>query len=109
MITKLLEIRDRATFIPVFATLMEPTNNGNAYLLRRAGFGIGTNLVMFGRCDGGKAHYDVYEQNNGARTLMEAHKYIQDHFDELSDGDVIDVEFILGETAEKKISERITT
>lgn len=108
MITKLFEIRDRATFFSVFATLMEPTNGGNAYLLRRVGFGLGSNLVMVGRCDGGKAHYDVYEQNNGARTMMEAHRYIQDHFDELKDGDVIDVEFILGESDTKKISERHT-
>ena len=31
-----------------------------------------------------------------------------EHFDELSDGDVVDVEFILGETTVKKVSERLT-
>ena len=62
MKTILLEIRDRATFIPVFATLMEPTNGGNAYLLRRAGFGLGSNLVMLGRCDSGK--FVIFEGAN---------------------------------------------
>ena len=37
-----------------------------------------------------------------------AHNYIATHWHDLVDGDVVDVEFILGETAEKKISERAT-
>ena len=36
-----------------------------------------------------------------------AHNYVLDHFDELEDGDVVDVEFILGETEVKKTSERL--
>jgi hypothetical protein len=40
--------------------------------------------------------------------MATAHHYIYDHFDELDDGDVVDVEFILGETAIKKVSERLT-
>jgi len=35
-----------------------------------------------------------------------AHDYIEKHFNELKDGDVIDVEHILGETTKKKRSER---
>ena len=37
-----------------------------------------------------------------------AHHYIQEHFDELHDGDVVDVEFILGETKAPKVSESVT-
>jgi hypothetical protein len=37
-----------------------------------------------------------------------SHNYIIDHFDELADGDVVDVEFILGEKPAKKVSERLT-
>lgn len=106
MKTKLFEVRDRATFIPVFAILMEPTNNYQGYLLRRSGYGPGINLVMVGRCGSGPAHYDPYRQENGARTMRVAHQYIMENFHELNDGDVIDVEFILGESKEKKISER---
>jgi hypothetical protein len=41
--------------------------------------------------------------------MVEAHRYIEENWNALSDGDVIDVEFILGETKEKKISERYET
>ena len=39
---------------------------------------------------------------------VRAHDYIAEHWAELDDGDVIDVEFILGEKPTKKISERET-
>ena len=42
-----------------------------------------------------------------ARTMIVAHKFIKEHFDELETGDVIDVEYILGETDTQKMSERI--
>jgi hypothetical protein len=40
-----------------------------------------------------------------AHTKPQAHQYIEQHWRELKDGDVIDVEFILGETDVKKTSE----
>ena len=40
------------------------------------------------------------------RTFQIAHLWFIDHWDELKDGDVIDVEFILGESSEAKTSER---
>lgn len=36
-----------------------------------------------------------------------AHNWIIDHWQELKDGDVVDVQFILGETKEPKVSERL--
>jgi hypothetical protein len=36
-----------------------------------------------------------------------ARNHIIDHFEALSDGDVVDVEHILGETTEPKVSERL--
>ena len=105
MQTKLFEIRDRGTFIPCFAVLMEAGNSDEAYLLRRAGYGQGTNMIIFGRADGyGKALYDPYEYAD--RTMKTAHQYIVDNWEKVQTGDVIDVEFILGETTQKKISER---
>jgi hypothetical protein len=35
-----------------------------------------------------------------------AHDHIRQHWDELRDGDVIDVEFILGRSSAPKVSER---
>ena len=105
MKTIALEIRHRATFIPVMATLMEADNSSQAYLLRRAGYAAGSNLVMLAWMGGGvKAEYDAY--NWSVRTMQEAHKYIQENFGALIDGDVIDVEFILGEVPTKKVSEK---
>jgi hypothetical protein len=101
-----LEIRDRATFIPVLAIKLEAVNVGQRYLIRRAGFEVPNDNIILLRVDCGQANYDPYAW--GDRTFFTAHKYIIDAFDALDDGDVVDVEFILGETTERKISERIT-
>src|SRR5262249_55810951 len=54
-----------------------------------------------------EAHYDPFDWPRN-RTMTTAHRHIINHWDELTSGDVIDVEFILGETKEPKQSERIT-
>jgi hypothetical protein len=38
--------------------------------------------------------------------MPNAHLWIEANFDKLNDGDVVDVEFILGERAMPKVSER---
>jgi hypothetical protein len=48
--------------------------------------------------------YDPHNWND--RTKQVSHKWIQDNWDDINDGDVIDVEFILGESTVKKTSER---
>lgn len=107
MEVKLLEIRDRATFIPAFAARPLPENPEQRYLLRRAGYSCDPEepIVIFGYLRSGACRYSPYDWNIGSRTMQEAHNYIEKHFDELNDGDVIDVEFILGETKQSKISE----
>lgn len=45
----------------------------------------------------------------GDRTWTVAHVFIEANWDNLKDGDVIDVEHILGESTTKKLSERITS
>lgn len=109
MKTLALEVRDKATFIPVIATKMAPQDEGEEYLLRRAGFGFLAPLVVLCRMECStaipSAAYDPYDWT-GARTLLEAHRWIAEHFDELNSGDVVDVQFILGETKTAKKSER---
>ena len=107
MITKALEIRDRGTFIPMFAIQMTPSNLEQKYLLRRAGYGSDQTLIMLGYMgeSGMVCCYDYYDWND--RTRQTAHQHIQNNFNELKDGDVIDVEFILGETDKCKISDRL--
>ncbi len=40
------------------------------------------------------------------RTLLQAHKHIEEKWDKLEDGAVIDVQFILGETKRPKTTEQ---
>ena len=106
MIIKLLEVRDRATFLPVFAISTEPSNEGQRYLLRRCGFNPSGSAIIIARLNGEQpSSADAYFW--GDRTMQAAHLYIEQHFHELKDGDVVDVEFILGETDKPKQSERI--
>ncbi len=106
MDVKVLEVRDEGTFIPVICLWPAPANEGQRYLLRRDGYS-GTPqerciILIDAQCRG--CSYDPYNWPN--RTKQVAHNFIAENWDDLSDGDVIDVQFILGETTEKKTSER---
>ena len=104
MKTKLFEIRDRGTFMPVMATLAKGDDRQEQYLLLSSGFGHVSPLVILHFLELNEAHYDVYHW--GDRTMSTAHKYIQQNWDALKSGDVIDVEYILDETSEPKMSQR---
>jgi hypothetical protein len=109
--SKVLEVRDSMTFIPVLAVNIQPRNEAQRWLMRRVGYSCdGRPNVILTRLSGdGQATNDPYAWMGGARTFPVAHNWIIDHWEELVDGDVVDVEHILGETAEKKVSERLTT
>ncbi len=109
MITKTIEIRDAMTFIPALAIKMVPTpgNDADFFLLGRAGFvsefiGVRIMLIWIAR-----ARAEWYPNAWNSRTLLVAHQYVEDHFDELESGAVVDVEYILKWTAKPKESERI--
>jgi GH43 family beta-xylosidase len=107
METKLFEVRDRGTLIPVIAIRLGAGNESERYLLARVGYGTTKeeqeDYVLYAGLEYFNMQGDPYKQTN--RTRHVSHKYIREHWDELSSGDVIDVEFILGETTEKKESE----
>jgi hypothetical protein len=109
METKCLEIRDSGTFIPVICIWPVAVNDAQRYLLKRDGYRADHTeqciIMINAQCYG--AEYSPYSWND-SRTKRNAHLYIQAHWSELCDGDVIDVEFILGETASPKLSERVT-
>lgn len=121
MKVKLLEIRDRATFIPMLCVEMHPGRGSSAadheqwerrrYLLRRCGYDLTNESPMIAmtplRADGSVCSADPYFWAD-CRTRHNAHLYIAQHWKELKDGDVVDVEFILGETKAPKVSERET-
>lgn len=108
MKAKTLEIRDVDTFIPALAVDINPDNDAQRYLMRRVGYPCdGRPNIILTRLEGaGKATNDPYEW--GGRTFPVAHNWIIENWESLADGDVIDVEFILGETKERKLSERAT-
>jgi hypothetical protein len=88
-------------------------NPEQSYLLRRDGYEANERerciILIDAQCR--NAAYDPYDwpgSESGRRTHRVAHSYIQDNWRKLNDGDVVDVQFILGETAAPKVSERIT-
>lgn len=104
MKVKLFEVRDRMTFLPVMAVKTLWDNEQQRYLLRRVGFQE-VPAVILTRLNGEtSSSSDAYFWTD--RTMQTAHLYILEHFDKLNDGDVVDVEFILGETDKPKTSER---
>lgn len=123
--TKLFEIRDRHTLIVAIAQrvdlrldqragwappeVIDSVKEAERFLLKRAGCGAsGGPYTFLTKITGGeqiKCHYDPFGWGN--RTMHNAHLHVHKNWDELHSGDVVDVEFILGETAVKKISERL--
>jgi len=102
MDTKFIEIRDRHTFVPAFAFSIDGSDH---YLARRAGFGH--RMIYLVSLSGQQCAYDPWKWT-GNRTYNTAHQWIEQHWDEIESGAVVDVEFILGERAEPKQSEQVT-
>lgn len=113
MITKTFEIRDAGTFIPVLAIRLKPDCEADRYLLARSGYGRtsedqeGYILVVQMYGEHCKGRSDPYEWD-GSRTMVQAHDYINKHFDTLLSGAVIDVEFIRGIRSHPKKSESLS-
>ena len=103
MIIKALEIRDEGSCIPMLAIKPLPANDAQAAVLRRAGFYDFDHYVILVGAHDWEGSYDPYKQRGNTR--HQAHLWIKDHFDELKDGDVVDVEFILGQRPSPKESE----
>lgn len=108
--TKMLEIRDIGTFIGALAIRMLADKPTQEYYLNRCGYPRDGSSIMLMVLHTGRATNDPYEWASlglGPRTMPAAHGWIIDHFEELADGDVVDVEFILGEATSPKVSERL--
>lgn len=112
MQVKVLEVRDRMTFIPMLCINVNASNRNDAahYLLCRAGYACDgePNIIMTAlSADTTRACNNPYCW--GDRTFAAAHQYILENWSSLNDGDVVDVEFILYESVEPKRSERFDT
>lgn len=108
MDAKTFEIRDDGTFIPVLAVRLNPASEGDRYLLGRAGYGTRpdeqAHYVIVVKLEDCLSQYDANRWGR-ARTMEIAHEHIIEHFDDLPSGAVVDVEYILGKTAQPKVSE----
>ena len=121
MQVKLFEIRDRNTFIPMLAIHLyvggapiagNPSAEAEFFLLRRAGysreqilFASAEPYILLCKLDGVESQYDPFAWGN-QRTFGTVHRYLISEWNDLKSGDVIDVEYILGETQTPKTSER---
>lgn len=103
METKAFEVRDRGTCIPIIATNLSINTIDTAESrLIGAGFGLVTNTVLVTRLSNMQTEHDRFAWQGTGRTMHIAHRHIEDNFDELTTGDVVDVEFIMGETSVPK-------
>lgn len=103
---KMFELRDRGTFIPIVCINCRaiPIGTREYKLLRSVGYSSDQPTILMTSLHGGKvAHCDPYAW--GDRTYNFAHQYIEANWHKLSSGDVIDVEYILGETSKPKESQ----
>lgn len=117
IVTKLFEVRDAGTFISAIAIKMVPLPfldqdiSGEEYILSRAGWKhlqedpTSWPCVLFGPAGHGVMRYNPSEWA-GNRSMQVAHEHVEINWDLLKSGDVIDVEFLLGESKEQKVSER---
>lgn len=105
MKSKMFEIRDDGTTITAIAIKTQPEDMNEFYHFRRGGW-LEDSIILIKTNGEAYCEYDAFSWlKDGTRTMHEAHKYIKEHFDELNNFDVIDIQYILGETDTKKQSD----
>ena len=89
---------------------MEPECEADRYLLTRAGYGREAKrqaqYVQICRISGGDGESHCDPMSWSTYTLKNAHQYIQEYWEKLESGAVIDVQFLQGLSAQPKTSER---
>lgn len=103
---KILEVRDRGTFIPVMATKTVSDNDIERNLISRAGYDTMYGSIILTHLETSESTVDPYKWGMSPRTLWMAHRYINRYFDEIPNNWVVDVEYIRSETQTMKIPER---
>lgn len=98
-----IEIRDRKTFIGAVATLLESDIEQEQWIIKRLGyrdtrFILLTNLVSL------ESQADPYLWRS--MTMQQTHLFLLKNINILTEGMVIDTEYLRGETSLPKTSER---
>ena len=107
MEVKLFEVRDRGTCMPSLAIRTSPANPSEHWMLGMMGYGTDAvdqaRHVLFAPLFDYSLRYDPADWCD--RTRSTVHRYLIDHWDLLTTGQVIDVRTILGETDTPAISD----
>jgi hypothetical protein len=103
MQVKCLEIRDEGTTISMLAIKPIPENEAQRAVLRHGGYGSPEDYVILMGAHDCEGSYNPHKQHS--RTRCEAHMWIKEHWNELRDGDVVDVQFLRGDRPTPKSSE----
>jgi len=110
---KLIEVRDVATRLSVLAIKLGSTNEAEDFILQSAGYGSSYEqpnyVLLVDLVSPPRIWLDYQEteyQTQGARTFSEAHKELEQNWSKYKSGDVLDVQFVLGETPKPKESDR---
>ncbi len=96
---KYLEVRDRATCMAVLAIKVDSTQKDEREIIYWSGHG---GFIMMIDLAGPKIERAWTHWGKNDRTKTQAHKYIEENWDKLKSGDVVDVEFVLGEAKKPK-------
>ncbi len=104
--TKLFEIRDAGTFIPVAATRVINNGRDSSWLVHRGGWALGDGPTHVWRLSENVGYSNPLDWPGGSRTMQVAHQHIIEAWDSLTSGAVVDVEYLLGLRAQPKLSER---
>lgn len=104
--TKIFEIRDEGTHCTALCVRLDPTVPSiETPHIRHAGWRTQPGIVVVSIRGGvQEAHHDAFDWCN-IRTWRTAHQWIEESWDELASGSVIDVRVILGESAQTCASE----
>jgi hypothetical protein len=109
MNSKLFEVRDRNTLLVVVATRLSPDDDRCRWLLSWAGFGKNAEAqrryILVSSINGGGTHPQSCDPYLGDITTRTVHRYLEDHWDDCNSGDLLDAEFLRGETASPKQSD----
>lgn len=104
MESKVFEVRDRMTFIPLIAVRMNHREADERYLVRQAGW---REEFLFGRMSNDSIALEHVARWRHCATLGTACEFIAQNWEALENGAVIDSEYIRGESKQPKVKQRL--
>lgn len=110
METKFFEVRANATCIPIVASRLKATNESEKWMLAHTGYGLTIEeqsqfiLVTRLECDS-PAVSTPHRESSPEMCII--HKYLMEHFDELTSGAVLDSDFIEGRRLTPRKTDRL--